>query len=253
MSDVRVVVRTLPDADVRLMKQVQPTERELMEQKNVVDDRTVSFSTGSWGDDSRDYHLCVGANPAGRRMERDIRLAQVDLEIDWAGGAEPVRHGTPGLVLARWTTDALLSSRIDPKVGHFTEHGVLRDMVNAGIDAYESGDLERAARDLGRAVKLAWELNNEKNLRRLEHLVDIVDAANGIVRVKKEISPFDLESARLGTHHWSRSPASAGSASAGSGADGDRRVAVGLTCECGRIVPPDTAYCPKCGEKLDAR
>ena len=46
-----------------------PTERDLMDQKNVVDDRTVAFSTGSWGDDSRDYHLCIHADPAGRRSE----------------------------------------------------------------------------------------------------------------------------------------------------------------------------------------
>ncbi|MFD0890884.1 hypothetical protein ACFQ08_40590, partial [Streptosporangium algeriense] len=139
VPDLRVRLRLLPGAEVRYVKQVFPVEADLTG-RLVRADGTVEFGTGPWGEESREYFVCVTVDPAGRDQGEDLRLARVDLEAveGTSGEVELPAVGTP--ILVHWTDEPALSSRIDPKVGHHTRHLALREAIDAGRLAYESGD-----------------------------------------------------------------------------------------------------------------
>ncbi|AWS41661.1 vWA domain-containing protein [Streptosporangium sp. 'caverna'] len=254
VPDLRVRFQLLPGADIRFVKQVFPVEADLTEYLERTGDRTAEFVTGPWGEESREYHVCFTIDPTGRESGRDLRLARVDLEVDGDGAGAPEvevpGRGTP--ILIHWTDDPVRSSRIHPKVGHYTEHVELREAVNAGCQAYESGDLNEAEQAWGRAVRLATELNNTKNLERLSHLVHIVDAVRGEVRLKEVIERRDLMGVALSSRfstlsHDPHTPRPHPKPD-------ERPVAKGRRCpnpDCGRVALAGDRRCEACGSELE--
>jgi hypothetical protein len=254
VPELRVGFRLLPGAGIRFVKQVHPVEADLTEQLRRTGEGKAEFTTGPWGEESREYHVCLTLDPTGRESGRDLRLARVDLEADGAGAAEVEVPATGSPILVHWTDDPVLSSRIHPKVGHYTEHAELREAVNAGCQAYESGDLEAAEQAWGRAVRLATELGNDKNLERLSHLVHIVDAARGEVRLKEVVAPRDVKLVEISSVYSSVMPGS--SALRPRPKPDDRPVATGRSCpapECGRLARAADRHCEACGTPLEAR
>ncbi|GAA2888153.1 VWA domain-containing protein [Streptosporangium fragile] len=251
VPDLRVRFQLLPGAGIRFVKQVFPVETDLTEHLRI-GDRTAEFATGPLGEEDREYHVCFTVDPTGRANGRDLRLARVDLEVDEVGAPEVEVPGKGTPILVHWTDDPVLSSRIDSKVGHYTEHVELRETINAGCRAYESGDLQEAGRAWGRAVKLATELQNEKNLERLSHLVHIVDAARGEVRLKQAIERRDLKLLELSSRFSTVSPG--GHAPRPRPGPEEKPVATGLRCpNCDRITLSTHRHCEGCGTRLEDR
>src|SRR5262249_19985336 len=52
-------------AAVRFVKQVAPDMLDLTDRRTEAGTRTADYPTGSWGAESRDYHVCVEVQPAG--------------------------------------------------------------------------------------------------------------------------------------------------------------------------------------------
>lgn len=242
VADLRIRIKLLPGTELLYFKQVFLTENDLTERGERTGERELEFATGAWGDETHDYHLCVRSSP--RHRGEDISLARVTLEAGQVGETPLKYTGSPAPILGHWTDDRLLSSRIDDRVGHYTEHAELRTAVNAGIEAFASGDREGAERAWGRAVKLATQLGNQKNLDRLRDLVDVVDADTGEVRLRSDIDVRRIKVASISTFFPTRSPS--GPSDTGAAA---KRVVAGCR-RCGRAVRPDAAFCPQCGASL---
>ncbi len=68
-ADVALRVWTPQTASVSFVKQVAPALEDLSDKRRAVNDRVGDYPTGAWGDESRDYHLCVKVRP-GRSATR---------------------------------------------------------------------------------------------------------------------------------------------------------------------------------------
>ncbi|MGW5051904.1 VWA domain-containing protein [Actinokineospora sp. NPDC004072] len=245
VPEARIVVRTTNRARLDFLRQTYPTEAALA--GDGLDARATAFPTGSWGAESREYHLRLTVDSTDAELDADVRIARVDLEVRAAGAAEFERACPPANVFARWTADLKLSSVLDPKVAHYTDQAELGQAVLRGCDAHDAGDLVGAAREWGRAVAIATALGNDKVLVRLARLVEVVgDPADGVVRLRDGLAAEDLLSAAMGSVVSSMSPATLPTAPADPDAP-DR------TCPtCARTWPANALYCGDCRTPLTA-
>jgi hypothetical protein len=181
-ADVQLKVWTPVNSTVRFVKQVEPQVADLTGKRVEDGPRAGRYPLGSWGSESRDYHICVDvtAGAAGDEMlaarvsvvEGDTVLAQT-------------------LVRAVWTEDSALSTRINRQVAHYTGQAELADAIQAGIEARKSGDDRTATLKFGRAAQLAHESGNKATEELLATVVDIEDAATGTVRLRRKVEAAD--------------------------------------------------------------
>jgi hypothetical protein len=183
-ATARVSLRlwTPQGAQVAFLRQVAPTIEDLTDRARQVDALTVEYPTGAWGDEARDYHLCVRVQP--RELGDEMLAARVSLMVDDQAVSQ-------GLVRAIWTDDQQLSTRINREVAHYSGQAELAEAIQEGLEARKAGDTPEATRRLGRAVQLAAEGGNEGTMRLLERLVDVEDAARGTVRLRVDVAPVD--------------------------------------------------------------
>ncbi|WP_030758952.1 VWA domain-containing protein [Streptomyces griseus] len=188
VADVALRLWTPVGAELVFVKQVAPAVADLTGRRTDAGPRAGDYPTGSWGDESRDYHVRVRvpANAVGQEM----LAARVSLMLpDPAGGdARPVSQG---LVRAVWTHDVAMSTAIHPQVAHYTGQAELADAIQQGLDARKSGDRDGATAKLGRAVQLAAASGNADTAKLLSKVVDVVDAAAGTVRLKAKVAEAD--------------------------------------------------------------
>jgi hypothetical protein len=188
VADVALRVWTPQNARVRFVKQVTPSVEDLTGKRVEAGPRAGDYPIGAWGAESRDYHVCVEV-PSGM-IGQELRAAWVKLVLPGSGGGAEQVLAT-GNVLAEWTDDEVQSTRINPKVAHFTGQAELADAIQQGLQARKDGDLDTATARLGRAVKLAHESGNDAIAGLLDKVVDIEDHATGTVRLKKDVEKVD--------------------------------------------------------------
>ena len=169
-------------ATVSFVKQVAPTIEDLTPKKVVVSERVGQYPTGAWGDESRDYHVCVTVKAGA--VGDEMLAARVSLVV----GDQVVSQA---LVRAIWTDDAALSTRINRAVAHYTGQAELAQVIQDGLEARKSGDDDLATSKLGRAVQLAAASGNEATTKLLAKVVDVADAATGTVRLKSRVDDAD--------------------------------------------------------------
>ncbi|MCW5251727.1 MULTISPECIES: vWA domain-containing protein [unclassified Streptomyces] len=188
VADVALRLWTPQGTTVRFVKQVAPTVEDLTGRRSEAGPRAGDYPTGSWGDESRDYHVCVEVPPAA--LGREMLAARVSLVVPESGGAagEP---GAQGLVRAVWTADTTASTSINPQVAHYTGQAELARVIQQGLDLRKAGDMEGATAKLGRAVQLAGASGNADTAKLLAKVVDVVDAAEGTVRLKAKVEEAD--------------------------------------------------------------
>ncbi|MEU0333306.1 VWA domain-containing protein [Streptomyces sp. NPDC006193] len=188
VAGVALRVWTPVGAAVRFLKQVAPTVEDLTARRTEAGPRVGDYPTGSWGDESRDYHLCVQVPPAGIGQEMlAARISPVVPQPD-----RSVRSlGGQGLVRAVWTDDLATSTSIDPRVAHYTGQAELAQAIQKGLDLRKAGDIDGATARLGRAVQLANASGNADTAKLLAKVVDVVDAATGTVRLKTKVAEAD--------------------------------------------------------------
>jgi hypothetical protein len=179
---VALRVWTPQTATVSFVKQVAPNIEDLTGKRSPVSDRVGDYPTGAWGEESRDYHVCVRVRPGG--VGDEMLAARVSLVV----GDEVVSQS---LVKAIWTDDAQLSTRINRAVAHYTGQAELAQVIQEGLEARKAGDDATATMKLGRAAQLAAASGNEATTKLLSKVVDVEDAATGTVRLKPRVADAD--------------------------------------------------------------
>ncbi|HXW30191.1 MAG TPA: VWA domain-containing protein [Xanthobacteraceae bacterium] len=187
VADVRLRLWTPKTVTIATIKQVSPEIVDLAPLKIRKDDKTVEIPTGAWADESRDYHLTLTFAPGD--IGDEILACRPSVIYANDGQEVVVAARTP--VVATWTSDMTLATRISPQVAHYTGQQELADSIREGLAARERGDIDEATRLLGNAAKIAETSGNEEVTRRLKHVVDIVDAPQGTVRLKTAVTKAD--------------------------------------------------------------
>jgi hypothetical protein len=188
VADVALRLWTPVGVEIAFVKQVAPTVEDLTGRRTEAGPRAGDYPTGSWGDESRDYHICVHVPQAG--IGQEMLAARTSLIIPAADGGTP-QLLSQGLVRAVWTNDAVASTAINPQVAHYTGQAELAQVIQQGLDARKSGDFGGATAKLGRAVQLAARSGNEDTAKLLSKVVDVVDVATGTVRLKAKVADAD--------------------------------------------------------------
>ncbi|MEU5362952.1 VWA domain-containing protein [Streptomyces sp. NPDC005925] len=188
VADVALRLWTPVGTTVQFVKQVAPTVVELSHRRTGAGPRAGDYPTGSWGDESRDYHICVQVPPAD--LGREMLAARVSLVVPQPDGSVH-NLGAQGLVRAVWTDDMVASTSINPQVAHYTGQEELARAIQQGLDLRKVGDMDGATAKLGRAVQLASASGNADTAKLLAKVVDVVDAATGTVRLKAKVDEAD--------------------------------------------------------------
>jgi hypothetical protein len=181
-GDVSLRLWTPQGATVAFLKQVAPTIDDLTARANPVDALTADYPTGAWGDESRDYHLCILVQ--SRAVGEEMLAGRVGLMV----GGEAVSQA---LIRAIWTDDEQLSTRINREVAHYTGQAELADAIQEGLEARKQGDEHTATFKLGRAVQLAAAAGNSDTMKLLAGVVDVQDQHTGTVRLKPRVQDAD--------------------------------------------------------------
>ena len=179
-ADLRVWIPQ--GAQVMFIRQVSPTVEDLTHRGTPVNQLTMSYPTGAWADEERDYHIAV------RLAAKSVGQEQLAARVQLAVGAELL---TQGLVKAKWSSDTNLTAQINPEVAHYTGQAELAQVIQEGLAAKAAGDEATATTKLGRAVQLATETGNVEATSKLRKVVDIADARTGTVRLKKAVDKAD--------------------------------------------------------------
>lgn len=188
VADVALRLWTPVGVEIRFVKQVAPAVEDLTGRRTEAGPRAGDYPTGSWGDESRDYHVCVLVPEAG--IGQEMLAARVSLILPDPAGGTP-QTLSQGLVRAVWTEDMAASTAINPQVAHYTGQAELAQVIQQGLDARKSGDIDGATAKLGRAVQLAAASGNADTAKLLAKVVDVVDEATGTVRLKAKVAEAD--------------------------------------------------------------
>ncbi|MFJ8361672.1 VWA domain-containing protein [Streptomyces sp. NPDC093984] len=188
VADVALRLWTPVGTEIKFVKQVAPTVEDLTARRVEAGPRAGDYPTGSWGDESRDYHVCVRVPPAN--IGQEMLAARVSLVIPQSDGSAQ-SLGAQGLVRAVWTDDMAASTSISPQVAHYTGQAELAQVIQQGLDLRKEGDFDGATAKLGRAVQLANASGNADTAKLLAKVVDVVDAATGTVRLKAKVAEAD--------------------------------------------------------------
>ncbi|ALO08500.1 hypothetical protein AQF52_2906 [Streptomyces venezuelae] len=188
VADVVLRLWTPVGVEIGYVKQVAPTVEDLTGRRTEAGPRAGDYPTGSWGDESRDYHVSVRVPQAA--IGQEMLAARVSLIAPDPAGGDP-RPLSQGLVRAVWTDDLVMSTSINPQVAHYTGQAELANVIQQGLDARKSGDRDGATAKLGRAVQLAAASGNADTAKLLSKVVDVVDAATGTVRLKAKVAEAD--------------------------------------------------------------
>ena len=131
VADVSLRVWTPQTRHVKFVKQVAPAVEDLTGRRTEAGPQAGDYPTGAWGPaESRDYH--VGVEVAAGAVGQEMLAARVSL----VAGTEMLGQG---LVRAIWTDDEALSTRINPRVAHYTGQAELADAIQEGLEARKRG------------------------------------------------------------------------------------------------------------------
>jgi len=207
VANVRLRLWTPQGTQLTLLKQMNPTIEDLTERGVRINAQQVEYPIGSWAPgESREYQIDVSVPPGD--LGEEMLAVRPSIVVAEAGQDQEIR-APQGRVVITWTTDEALSSRIDPRVAHYTGQEELAEAIQAGLEAREKGDDERATQMLGKAVKLAAESDNDEMTARLQRVVDVEDASSGTVRLKRSVdkaAAMDLELESTTTKRAARRP-----------------------------------------------
>jgi hypothetical protein len=188
VAEVTLRLWTPAGATTRFVKQAFPHVADLTGRGTQVSPRITEYPTGAWGAESRDYHISVQV-PAGG-VGDEMLASRVSL----VRGDQVLAQS---LMLATWTDDTALSTKINPRVAHYTGQAELAAAIQEGLAARDAGDVETATSKLGRAVQLAEESGHADTAKLLGRVVDVIDARTGTVRLKQKVEGVDAELANV--------------------------------------------------------
>ena len=194
VGDVRLRLWTPVGATIRFVKQTAPTLVDLSAHRVDSGVLTGDYPTGSWGSESRDFHLCIELEP-GQVGEEKLACRVTFMHTGADGADRPLRQAfshiepdgttesfTSARVRAFWTDDLEQSTMINDKVAEVTGRAELARTIQVGLAAHHGGDPDLAVDCLHRARKLAEEVHDDNVLARLDQ---IYDADTGTFRLNR--------------------------------------------------------------------
>jgi len=211
LKDVRLRLWTPQTASLVSVKQVTPTLEELTDRVRVAGPQLCEFLTGAWSPgESRDYHVVleVKASAVGAEMLA-LRPGVAYLEPDFSGWVEREERPPAGRVIAQWSDNDGLTSRLDDHVAHYTGQSDLADAVRRGLEQREAGNDVAATQLLGRAVRLAHATQNTEMTQRLSKVVEVLDPVQGTVRLRRDVkkaAAMELQLESRTTRRLSKGP-----------------------------------------------
>ena len=182
IADAKLRVWAPQGAQVLFVRQVSPTVEDLGHRGELINQLTMEYPTGAWGNETREYHVSV------RLPAKDIGQEQLAARVQLVVGGQP---RTQGLVKAVWSNDDALVAPINREVAHYTGQAELAQAIQDGLAARKAGDISTATRRLGRAVQLAAETGNTEATTKLKKVVDVVDTATGTVKLRSKVDKAD--------------------------------------------------------------
>lgn len=188
VADVALRLWAPQNAVVRYVKQVAPTVQDLTARVTERVAQAGDYPTGSWGTESRDYHVCVEVPPGD--PGRQLRAGWVRVVLPGLEGAQDQVLAS-GNILAEWTADEVRSTEINSRVAHYTGQVELAEAIQDGLAARRDGDESTATTRLGRAVALAHESRADETAKLLGKVVDVVDPVTGTVQLKPSVDKVD--------------------------------------------------------------
>lgn len=204
INDVRLRLQVPKSVNVTTIKQVSPVIVDLSRLSKRVDERNIDIPLGAWGEENREYQVAFELQPQGEGEEMMACRPKIVFNQD---GQEVLVDGDR--VVAAWSSDATMTSRINEQVAHYSGQEELASSIEEGLKAKSRGDMESATVLLGKAAKIAVESGNDEVTMRLKKVVDIVDAEQGTVRLRKDAGKAaDLELDMGGTMTIRKRPAS---------------------------------------------
>ncbi|MGK5448651.1 VWA domain-containing protein [Streptomyces radiopugnans] len=246
LAGLTLAVHTGPQASVVLFRQVNPTVLDLTGTA-VRDGGRTLLPTGAWGDETRWYELRLRVDPGhpSVRGVREARIASLRLEAEDAAGVVLPREER---ITVRWVAEAPPTD-LGAAGRHFRRYTELEEATRAGCAALGRHDVPSAERELGRAVRLAYELNDTAHLARLRALVTVENAAVGLVRVRDAVDPGHLR--KLIARSSRTAPPPPGTSRDVPGGEGGGHSEKPPVCcrRCAEWVRPDR-FCESCGHPL---
>lgn len=237
VPEMTLAVEVLPGSRLRYVRQTFPNEALLTAES----DEPGTYVTRAWGNETRRFHVCVAVDPEGKLHGEELLAAEIAVRLPETAG---VRPPVPQALLVNWTDDPALSGMTDEQVLHFQHYELLGKAVADAADAYHRDEFERAEQLLGTAVALAERAGARRQLAELRRLVDIHDAAAGIVSLHRDIDPVDFQHLITASTHSTYGPEPGGPAPD----PGVQQGAALTDCpQCARRIPSKARFCPLCG------
>lgn len=184
VGEVGLRLWTPVGATVRFVEQTTPTLVDLSARRVESGPQTGDYPTGSWGTESRDYHLCVEVEPGAVGEEKlACRVTFVHPGADGTGQPleQTFSHTEPdgstkdfssARVRVAWTGDLAQSTVINDRVALVTGKAELAKAVQDGLTAHQRGDPDQAIDHLSRARELAEQIEDTNLLGRLDQIYD---------------------------------------------------------------------------------
>jgi hypothetical protein len=187
VADVALRVWTPQGTEVKWVKQVAPTLEDLTLRRTDTGPRAGDYPTGSWGDESRDYHVCI-RSPA----RRSARKCWPPGSPSWSPSPTERRRWSPRASYVpagptTWPPPPASTPRSPTTPGRPNSP---RSSSRAWKPASRATSTSATAK-LGRAVQLADSSGNDDTAKLLAKVVDVVDAASGTVRLKARVANAD--------------------------------------------------------------
>jgi hypothetical protein len=150
----------------------------------------VEFPLGPWGPQVRDYHLRLETSQQALQIENEGAARAARLEVIVPGRSQAAASASVGV---SWTVDPVRPSEINPVVAGYTNRKELKAAVDAGLRAWREGRPD-AEESMGRAVRLAYQLQDADLLERFSAIAELENPAAGLIRLRgyEQVSRADL-------------------------------------------------------------
>ena len=189
VAEAALRVWTPAGSTIRFVKQVFPQVEDLTARRVDVSPRIGDYPTRRVG---RGEPRLPRVRPGTGRARSARRCSPPGSA--WSANGQVLAQS---LVLATWTDDTALSTKINQRVAHYTGQAELASAIQEGLAARDAGDVQTATAKLGRAVQLAEESGHTDTAKLLAKVVDVIDAPSGTVRLKPKVAGVDAELANV--------------------------------------------------------
>ena len=183
LTNVRIVIKkTNPSVEVIAASVEKPESIDLMDQLKPLngDESTQVINMKAWDNERRLVLLQLGG--LSKPTSADFfTAAAIWIEYEWGNKNEKTK---PVLVRVTWTDDVSRSSVIARGVDEAQGMQGSVTCVRSAVATARAGNIAQAEAELGYQYKLAFEKNAKDIMAMLEEHVEVIDGANGIVKLK---------------------------------------------------------------------